>query len=271
MEGISQYSWLLPALVCGLLAVYCNVVLGRQVLNRGIIFIDLAMAQVAALGVLLTDKFFHLIMHQYVWASYLGATLLTALVAFVIAKLESRNIKHLEAIIGAFYVLSACLAIILVSNNPHGMVLVKSLLQGQLLWVSWPKAMVLLGFSLALFSVNHFYPRFLKGGGFYVAFALAIPMLIQTLGVYLEFAMLVVPAVAAASLVGARQVLMAFSIAAIGLLAGLASSLVWDIPSGPAIVVMICLVALLTSLLLQGLHNKSNKKHVIAKDAICTE
>ncbi|MCP4320688.1 MAG: metal ABC transporter permease [Psychromonas sp.] len=249
MGFISDYTWLLPAIACGLLAVYCNVVLGRQVLKRGIIFIDLAMAQVAALGILLTDKFFHVYMHQYVWSSYLGAVLLTALVAFVIAQLESRKIKHLEAIIGAFYVLSACLAIIIVSNNPHGMVLVKSLLQGQLLWVNWSQTGVLLAFASVLFTVNHYYPQYIKGSGFYVAFALAIPMLIQTLGVYLEFAMLVVPAVAAACLTGARPILAAFSIATIGLLAGLISSLFWDIPSGPAIVVMICLVALISPLL----------------------
>ncbi|PKG37185.1 metal ABC transporter permease [Psychromonas sp. Urea-02u-13] len=251
MDAISHYTWLLPAICCGLLAVYCNVLLGRQVLIRGIIFIDLAMAQVAALGILLTDKFFHVYMHQYAWASYLGATLLTGLVAFVIAKLESRRIKHLEAIIGAFYVLSACLAIILVSNNPHGIVLVKSLLQGQLLWVNWSQAWVLLGFSVLLFTVNHYHPQFLKGSGFYVAFALAIPMLIQTLGVYLEFAMLVVPAVAAASLMAHRPIIVAFIIASIGLMAGLMSSLFWDIPSGPAIVLMICLTALFALLVVR--------------------
>ncbi len=240
---MAEYEWLLPPFVCGLLALFCNLTLGQQVLQRGIIFIDLAMAQVAALGVLITDRFFHELSHEYFWFPIAGACILTLTAGGIIAVLEKKRVPHLEAMIGVFYVFSACLAITIVSNDPHGGDLVKNLLNGQLLWAGWQQVYPLAALSFAFVLLGIFWKSCLQGAGFYLVFALSIPILVQTLGVYLEFAMLVVPAVAACLISEKRRFRHGCIIGALGLISGLMASLWLDLPSGPAIVLAICLLA----------------------------
>ena len=125
---------LAPAFIAGLIVAATHVPLGQEVLKRGIIFIDLAIAQIAALGVV----FAHVMFQAQGGALPILFAMLFALGAGVIfAWLESKAPKHLEALIGTAFVLSACMAILLLANDPHGGSHMQDMLAGQILWVSW--------------------------------------------------------------------------------------------------------------------------------------
>ena len=261
---MADHAWLFAPLCCGLLALVCNLILGRQVLQRGIIFIDLAMAQVAALGMLMMQLFtttsLGLWLAEYAWLPLLGACVLALLVGALIAWLETKRVEHLEALIGIFYVLAACVAIVLVSQAPHAHEQAMGLLHGQLLWSDWGDVSWLAGLAALLLCVNRLRPNWLNGVGFYALFALSIPLLVQSLGVYLEFAMLVVPAVACTYCAVKYRALAAWLIGLLGLLAGFALSLWFDWPSGPAIVVMIGVGALLIPALVRMISVSGNAR-----------
>ena len=126
---------LLPAFVAGLLVLSTHVPLGYQVLKRGIIFIDLAIAQIAGLGavVVATTE----IGHHLPGANYIVAAIFALSGAGIIALCERFAKQQLEALIGCLYVLSATGAFLLLANDPHGGDLLKQVLSGQILWVTF--------------------------------------------------------------------------------------------------------------------------------------
>src|SRR3546814_8694736 len=113
-----HFDWSLmgPPLLAGLLVASTHVLLGRRVLERGIIFIDLTIAQVAALGVILAGVGED--------SGGIGTQIAAAVAALVAAALltwtEHKFRKLQEALIGSLYVLSACAAILALAHNPHG-------------------------------------------------------------------------------------------------------------------------------------------------------
>ena len=128
-----DWSILWPACVVGLLITATHVPLGAQVLKRGIVFIDLAIAQIAGLGVVFADTLGLEAQGWAVQACALSAALAGAL-------LLTWTDKHWpdvqEAMIGATFVLAACGALLLLASNPHGGEHLKELLVGQILWVT---------------------------------------------------------------------------------------------------------------------------------------
>src|SRR5688500_14037311 len=134
-----DFSLLWPAFIAGLLVSATHVPLGIQVLNRGIVFIDLAIAQIAGLGVIVADWFG---LEPSGWAVQ-GCALLAALTgALALTWTERRWPEIQEAIIGVSFVLAASGALLLLASNPHGGEHLKELLVGQILWVS-PNRLVL--------------------------------------------------------------------------------------------------------------------------------
>jgi zinc/manganese transport system permease protein len=225
-------SILLPALAAGLLVLVTHVPLGRMVLARGIVFIDLAIAQVAGLGVVAATAAGLEAGGWAVQAAALGAALLGA--AFL-AWSERRMGARQEAVIGVLFVTAASAEIILLALSPHGDEHLKDLLVGQILWTT-PEQLA----GLALVTVPLAAAiRWGRLGGrallFHAVFAAAVTASVQVVGVFLVFASLIVPALAARSARGG----MAVGAAGYGL--GLAASLAWDLPTGAAAV---CALAL---------------------------
>ena len=125
---------LLPALAAGLIVAATHVPLGMQVLARGIVFIDLAVAQIAALGVVVAD---------YAGFEARGAAVQLAAFAAALSGAavlnwtEKRWPELQEALIGVAFVLAATAAILVLAHNPHGGENLRDLLSGQILWVSF--------------------------------------------------------------------------------------------------------------------------------------
>ncbi|UHQ19524.1 metal ABC transporter permease [Lysobacter sp. KIS68-7] len=250
LDGL-DVSILGPACVAGLIVLSTHVPLGRQVLSRGIIFIDLAIAQVAALGVILAQ---YLGVDEHGFGVQIAAAVAAFAGAALLAWTDKRWPKLQEPLIGTLFVLAATGGLLLLANNPQGGEHLKDLLVGQILWVSydqlWPAALL----SAALLAFIWWRRKNLTGLAFYGAFALAITISVQLVGVYLVFASLIVPALATVGRNGngggnpRRQLTAAYIIGIAGYVLGLALSAVFDLPSGALIVWLLAACGLVAQL-----------------------
>lgn len=243
MPSAELIEILLPALVAGLAVALTHAPLGLEVLRRGIIFIDLAIAQIAGLGLVVMELY---------WPGAAGWVLQTVALGCALGAsllfhwTEQRLPAQQEALIGSSFVLAASLALLLLADHPHGGEAIQHLLSGQLLFVGW-RELALAAPVYALVLLAWFIrPRWRGGMGFYLLFALAVTASVQLSGVYVVFASLILPALAAAAWPG-RALLVAWLTAATAVLAGLALALLFDWPAGPVLVVSYALVALLAT------------------------
>jgi zinc/manganese transport system permease protein len=224
-----------PALAAGLLVLATHVPLGTQVLDRGIVFIDLAIAQIAGLGVIAADALGLPEGGVAVQAAAVGAALLGA---WLLTWTERRAPAQQEALIGVMFILAACAGILVLAGNPHGGEHLKELLVGQILWVSTPQLLALGAVTVALLAALRVGALQRLGRfGFYAAFALAVTASVQLVGVYMVFSSLIIPALATRALAGRRhRHAVAYGLGALGYALGLALSALLDLPSGAVIV-----------------------------------
>src|SRR3954462_14267477 len=160
-----------PALIAGLLVTATHVPLGMQVLARGIVFIDLAIAQIAGCGVLLADRLGFESEGIAVQVSALLAALAGALLLTWTEKIWP---EVQEAVIGVVFVLGATGGLLLLASNPHGSEHLQNLLVGQILWTQ-THFLVWTGVVFAALLAAWFGARDRIGRtGFYVLFALAV-------------------------------------------------------------------------------------------------
>ena len=236
-----------PAMIAGLLITAALVPLGIQVIGRGIVFIDLAIAQIAGLGVILADT---LGWEPQGWAMQAAALSAALCAALLLTWTERRWPQVQEAIIGATFVLASSAAVLLLAHNPHGGEHLKDLLVGQILWVNPSRLAIdalLYGAIVALwFSLHERIGRI----GFYVLFACAVTASVQQVGLYLVFATLVIPALAT-FFVTRRRLTKAYAISVLGYCAGLAASAAADLPSGPMIVCAMVAIGIVSASLVQ--------------------
>jgi len=234
LDGL-QPTILLPALVAGLLVLATHIPLGREVLRRGIIFIDLAIAQIAGLGIVIASA---LGFEVNGWRTQVSAVIAALAGALCLRWMEKKSPAHLEAVIGVSFVAAACAAIVLMSHDPHAGEHLQELLVGQILWTTWagllPLALVTVGVLAGWFGLN------LRASplGFYLLFALTITASVQVVGVYLVFASLIVPA-----LVSGGRLRRAYAIGIAGYALGLTASGLFDLPAGAAVVLALVVVA----------------------------
>jgi zinc/manganese transport system permease protein len=208
------------------------------VLRRGIIFADLAVAQIAGLGVIiaglldLTDKPL-LVQAVAVVSALSGAALL--------AWIEARAPDIKEACIGLTFVLAASGGILLMSHDVHAGEHLKDLLVGQILWVSSTQLIATALLYAVLLVVWKVMRQRLGNFGFYALFAIAITASVQLVGIYLVFASLIAPALATHR-IRKRRYLYAFAVGITGYALGLLLSVWQDLPAGAAIVwaMMVC-------------------------------
>jgi zinc/manganese transport system permease protein len=229
-----ELSILGPAFIAGMIVLASHVPLGREVLSRGIIFIDLAVAQIAGLGVIAA--------HSLGLADHPVGVQVAALVAALagaglLTWCERRFAEVQEALIGVSFVLAATLSILLLADNPHGGDQLRELLVGQILWVSsgllWAAAVVS---ALVLGLWFGLGPERIGRTGFYLLFAVVVTFSVQLVGVYLVFASLIVPALATRALAGRRALLVGWALGAASYGVGLVASALWDLPTGALIV-----------------------------------
>jgi zinc/manganese transport system permease protein len=243
-----------PIVACVLLP-WLLVYLGLHVVQRGIIFIDIAMAQMASMGICVAVLFHLNLESPATFAIALGFTLVGAAIFSVTGKRSSQVPQ--EAVIGIAYVVAAAAAVLLLSRAAEGDEQIKQMLVGNILLVTPLEVWKCFGL-FALVGILHFVLRrnFLlvsydRDGAyekglrvrwwdflFYAAFGLVVTSFVRIAGVLLVFSYLIVPAVCGINLAGSlgRRLLIGWVIALIGGVGGLFFSFWWDLPSGAAIV-----------------------------------
>lgn len=241
-----------PAFLAGLLVLMTHVPLGRAVLERGIIFIDLAIAQVAGLGVIAA--------HSFEWDPRGWQVQLIAFAAAIGGALllsftEKRWPEIQEALIGSLFVLAATGGLLLLAKNPHGGEHLKDLLAGQILWVSysdlWPIAALSVVLLAVWFGRRGPKPPWL----FYGLFSLAVTASVQLVGVYLVFASLIIPALAVRKANG-YCLWWAYLAGAVAYAIGLAASALYDLPAGATVVWALALVAVIAAMVFGALKSR---------------
>lgn len=233
-------SIILPALTAGLIIAITHAPLGLEVLKRGIIFIDLAIAQFAGLGVV----FANILWHEPAWWLTQSLALAFALLAAIIFRFVEKKLpQEQEAIIGSSFVLSASVALLVLADRPHGGEEIQHLLSGQILFVTWRDVMMHAPIYAVILALWFFKPdKARQGNWFYLLFAVAITSSVQLVGVYVVFASLILPAIAAVPYIKKQAVAWACGVASI--LLGILASIITDAPAGSLIVIAYATTAL---------------------------
>jgi zinc/manganese transport system permease protein len=246
---------LLWPLLAGLVLTSIHAYFGLHVLARGVIFVDLSLAQVAALGLTVAILAGHPVHSQAAYWYALVFAIAGAML-FAIARPYESSLPQ-EAVIGIVYAVSAALAVIVLDRAPLGAEHIKQLLIGSILTVT-PGDVGLLVLLYATIGALHFIfrrpltevsfhpqPAALTSRGpfvwdmvFYVSFALVVTSSVRIAGVLLVFSYLIVPAALSGAFVSDlwHRLMLAWGLGVFLTALGLYASWSWDLPTGPAIV-----------------------------------
>ena len=247
---------LLPAFVASLILTGIHAYLGVHVVERGVIFVDLSLAQIAALGTTVAYLAGNDLHSSTAYLFSLGFTFLGAAIFSLTRTHRATRIPQ-EAIIGIVYAVSAAVSILVMSKATQETEHLKDMLVGNILSVSWPELAKTAGLY-ALVGVFHYVlrKRFLlismneeeavrQGVNvrfwdflFYMSFGFVVTSSVAIAGVLLVFCFLIVPAVAAmlfSERLGTRLAI-GWSVGALVSAAGVALSYVLDLPTGATIV-----------------------------------
>ncbi len=256
-----------PALVACLLLVAIYVYFGLHIVRRGVIFVDLALAQVAAMGATIALLVGYPLEGNGAYLFSLGFGFFGSVV-FTLTRARESVVPQ-EAIIGIVYAFAAAATVLLVDKAPHGAEHIKYLLVGNILWVSWESIARLLVVVLVV-SLFHFFfrhrftlvsldPENARSQGisvplwdlfFYLSLAWVVTSSVQMAGVLLIFSFLIVPAVCGLMLAMTfrMSLLVGWGIGVGVSMAGAALSYQWDLPTGAAIVCTFGFTLLLVAL-----------------------
>jgi len=247
MSNWIDWGILGPAFVAGLIVLATHVPLGQEVLKRGIIFIDLAIAQVAGLGVIAA--------HAMDWDPHGFEVQVAAVSAALLAALglhwtEKRWPKIQEPLIGTLFILAATGGILLLAGNPHGSEHLKELLVGQILWQTWPSLLPIAILTVLVLAARALMPGRLASLGFYLAFAVVVTASVQIVGIYLVFASLIIPALATTGLRRGNRLVAGYVVGGLAYFIGIVTSFVLDLPTGAVIVWSMAAVSLVAGMLI---------------------
>ena len=279
---LSIWDIMAPAFFECLILVGIHSYLGLHVIKRKVIFVDLALAQVAALGT--TVGFLFGIMPGTTGAYWfsLGFAMIGAAI-FSLSRFRNEKIPQ-EAVIGLVYALAAAISILVIDKAPHGAEHIKELLTGSILWVKWTTILhaAIVYAAVGLFHFifrdkfllisNHPEKAYEQGISvrfwdflFYVTFGIVITHSVGTAGVLLVFVFLVVPAITSIMITDVlwKQLVIGWSMGLIVSVAGLYISYVADLPSGPTVVAFYGAVLLIVALTLYVIKSPSKIKTLI--------
>ena len=243
-----ELSIIAPAFLASLLVLSTHVPLGAEVLRRGIIFIDLAIAQVAGLGVIAADT---MGWEAEGWMIQIAAVSAALVAAYILHWTDKRWPDIQEPLIGGCFILAATAGILMLAENPHGGEHLKELLVGQILWVNFEQLLPVVVVSALVLSAWYLTRDRLQGFGFYALFAFAVTASVQLVGIYLVFACLIIPAISTRHIAKrSMRIICGYGVGSIGCLAGLILSVNGDLPAGAVIVWSLAASALIFAWLL---------------------
>jgi zinc/manganese transport system permease protein len=274
MDGLWELL-LAPFVACLVLTgIHCY--LGIHIVSRGVIFVDLALAQVAALGSVVALLAGYELNSGQAYMMSLGFTFIGAAL-FALGRLRDESVPQ-EAIIGIVYAVSSAAAILVLDRAPHGEEAIKTMLVGDILFVTWPQITkmfliylavglmhLLLRKKFVLISMN---PGLAKQNGlwirfwdfvFYITFGFVVTSSVRIAGVLLVFSYLVVPAVCAMFFVRSvtYRLIIGWAVGFAASVLGLYTSAKWDSPTGASVVTVFGVIMIFCAAAKRVLRNKS--------------
>jgi zinc/manganese transport system permease protein len=264
----SMISFMAAPFAACLVLVGLHAYFGIHVIERRVLFVDLAVAQFAALGAVIGFAFGH---HP----GELGSTLFSlafAIVAAALFALTRVRVEKIpqEAIIGITFVVASAATILVADRAPEGAEHIKETLSGSLLWVTWPTVLKVAAIYVAIgffhwllrerFTLISMDPdeAFHRGWNvrwwdflFYLSFGVMITFSVEIGGILMVFAYLVIPACVAILIHAGMRVrlLVGWVVGVVGSALGLIGSYYFDMPTGPAVVVVLGLILVAAGLL----------------------
>jgi zinc/manganese transport system permease protein len=252
-----------PFLMC-LVLTGIHAYLGLHVLAREVVFVDIALAQIAALGATAAFLVGYELDSPGSYFSGLGATVLGAIV-LALTRTRQRHVSQ-EAVIGVVYAVSSAAAVLLMANAPHGAEHLRSMLVGNIITVSGAEVAKVAALYAAVGLLHWLCRRpfflistdpdaaFAQGWRvrlwdfvFYASFGLVVTSSVRIAGVLLVFAYLIVPALAGTTLgvsVGSR-LLIGWGFGTLVSVVGIGASATLDLPTGASVVCVFGLTLLL--------------------------
>ncbi|MEW5806761.1 MAG: metal ABC transporter permease [Acidobacteriota bacterium] len=255
-----------PFAICLILAgIHCY--LGLHVVSRGVIFVDLSLAQVAALGATTALLGGYDLQSQEAYLTSLFFTFIGAAI-FALSRMREERIPQ-EAIIGVVYAVGSSAAILILDRAPHGHEAIKSMLVGSVLYVTWNDVWVTLTIYLAIGIIHYLLRRkfmlismnlqearrlglFIRFWDFlfYVTFGIVVTSSVKIAGVLLVFSYLVIPSVCAMLFTNSigKRLAIGWTIGFLVSILGLYFSALFDLPTGSTVVTTFGAVLILSGL-----------------------
>jgi len=263
MFEMFQHSFMVQALIVALITGLLLSYLGVHVVNRGIVFVDLALGQISMLGVATAQYLEYGLTTIPIIFTLAGAILLSLI------NIKDKRLKR-EAVIGIVYAFASALTVLIIANTPHGDADIQEVLFGNILAVSWDQ-IALIGTIFGLLMILHavFYKKFIQLTSylsdeqnnttgklnlwnflFFISIGLAIVFAVKINGVILVFSYLIIPPVCgmilSRTMVGV--VIIAVLVSIFGSFLGLQFSFHLDYPAGSSIVALLGIVFVLINI-----------------------
>jgi len=250
MISMEMIEIIIPAILIGVFISFTHGLFGIKILKRGIVFIDLAIAQIAGLGLIIANMIFP----EHQWSYQFIALFFAISSSLFFYYIEKIAPDIQEAIIGCSFIFAASLSILFLANHAHGGDEIKHLLSGQILFVTMTEVILHAPIYIIITIIWFVKPNFRSGIGFYLCFAILITSSVQLVGVYVVFASLILPAICARN--HKSPIIAAWLCGIAAVIMGMIFSIILDLPSGPLLVVSYVLTATIITFY------TSNTKHL---------
>jgi len=253
---IFHYPFMLPALAICLILAGIHTYFGYHIVQRGVIFVDLSLSQIAALGASVAILFGWGENAPFLNFCVSLAFTLGGAVLFAFLR-KSQNIAPMEALIGISYAGAIALSLLVLEKSATGTEHIKEMLVGTILTVSWHDVAVL-GGIVAVVAVIHLFCRkklfvisenpdlaakqnirlWIWDIVFYATFGIVVTSSVKVAGVLLIFSLLIIPAITAMITTKGTvaRVVSGWIIGILGCVLGLEMSLRGDFAAGPSII-----------------------------------
>ena len=249
---MNTIAFLAPPIAMAVLLVLIHAYLGMHVLERGVIFVDISLSQVAALGGTISMFFFH--ENEVASVAFsLGLCLLAALLLAILHRFEKKISQ--EVLIGITYAFATGSLILVADKLPHGAEQIKQALIGNILFVTWPHVLETFGIYAFIGLLHYIFRKqfWLASQGkldsffwdffFYLLFGVVITFSTHHAGVLVVFSILIVPSALALRLAEGfrKRLFMSWLVGLVGILVSFLLSFKLDLPTGAGIVTTLTL------------------------------
>lgn len=236
---------LAPAFLLSLVLLGIHSYFGLEIIKRGIIFTDLAIGQMAALGTAVS---------LLIWGTEnYFVSLVFALIGALLIAYATKRVKHLEAYIGLLYAFGVSFVVILLSHSAHGMEKFHELMAADILFTPLNevhKTAVFYAFlGIGIYYAMKKATGFIRDMLFFVTFAVTVTSSVKLAGVLVIFAILISPALIATIFKAKRPIIFAWGIGLVINLVSILISYLIDLPTGYTLVFFHALISILVCLI----------------------